>query len=539
MAGMSRGSNAGAVIDNFYTVADTNPNLYGEPLPADSLRIKILKLTHERRYAEAEILAHQWLRFEPIDTNVWNELAVSVWKQGRLGEAERLFQYALRIDATNYRLWTNLGHVLSEMERTDDALEAYQAAIDRKPDCFDAIMGAGVAISNDWKPEQAAPLLAAAVQLRPDSPEALQNVGMNLGRMGRWHDAIVLYEEALRLKPDLQETQRNLGFAYLMVGDYARGWPKHEWRLTFSNSIACRINRTFWNGDDFRNQSILLHFEQGFGDILQFVRYAPLVKRRGGRVVVLCPAPLMRLVSGCAGVDQVYDGTGPEPECHIHAPLMSLPAIFGTTLETIPASVPYLHAEPELVSHWRDVLNQELHATHAPDEAGGSAGITGTGRPFLIGIAWQGRPENQTDNIRSFPLAQFEKIANIPDVRLVNLQVGAGLEQLVELDDRFPIIDLPGRTGKDFTETAAIMTLLDMVITPDTAVAHLAGGLAVRTWVALSRVGEWRWLLDREDSPWYPTMRLFRQSTLNVWDDVFERMAEAIGRELADRGDSA
>jgi Flp pilus assembly protein TadD len=526
MSGMSQESAVNtAVIDGDRIVADTNPSAYGGPLPPNSLRLKILRLTHGARYAQAEVLAHEWLTFEPLDVEVWNERAVSVWKQGRLAEAEGIFQHALRIDPTNHRLWTNLGHILGELGRNDDAIVAYSSALEHKSDSFDALMGLGVVISNQWKAQQAVPFLAAALQLRPNSAEALQNFGMNLCRMGRWHDAIVLYDEALRHRPDLAETHRNLAYALLMVGDYARGWPEHEWRLTFESQMGCRINRTFWNGDDFRNQSILLHFEQGFGDILQFIRYAPLVKRRGGDVVLLCPAPLLRLLARCEGVDRVYDGTGPEPDCHIQAPLLSLPAIFGTTLETVPTNVPYLSVDPSLINHWRSVLQTALNGPDEPGEAPAPP-------PFLIGIAWQGRPENQSDHLRSYPLAFFERIAALPNVRLVTLQVGHGEQQLADWKGRTPIIDLPGRRQGDFADTAAIMNLLDLVIAPDTAVSHLAGGAGIRAWLPISKAGDWRWLLDREDSPWYPTMRFFRQTTLGDWAEVFERIAQALEPEL-------
>jgi Flp pilus assembly protein TadD len=357
------------------------------------LRGQVVRLTRNGRYAEAEVVSREWVRLEPLDTDGWNEVAVCVWKQGRREEATSIFRHALQIDGQNEALWTNFGHMLSTMGRNSDAIEAYRGAIEQGPESFDAIMGSGVALSNLWKPREAVPYLEGALRLRPESPRALLNFGMNLGRMGRWHDAIACYENALRRGCDLLVLHRNLGVAYLMVGDYAKGWPDYEWRRTFNANLGCRVNRTFWNGDEFRNQTILLHFEQGLGDTLQFIRYAPLVKRRGGRVVVLCPGPMHSLLARCDGVDEVYGGSGPAPECHIQAPLVSLPSIFGTTLETIPTKIPYLHPEPASVSHWRGVLDDALAAEMIGLER----------RPFLIGIVWQGRAENATDHIRSFP----------------------------------------------------------------------------------------------------------------------------------------
>ncbi len=209
-----------------------------------------------------------------------------------------------------------------------------------------------------------------------------------------------------------------------------------------------QINRTFWNGDDFRDQTILLHYEQGYGDTLQFIRFAPLVKRRGGRVVVLCQPALLRLLARCPGIDMVFDGTSYEPECHIHAPLMSLPAIFGTTLATLPAQVPYLFADRALVEHWRSELTLALKLEAGADSrVQERSGPGKTARPFLIGIAWQGRPEHDGDRWRSFALAQFAPLAELPGVRLISIQVGDGRDQAQGLDGQFPFIDLPRRRG--------------------------------------------------------------------------------------------
>ncbi len=409
---------------------------------------------------------------------------------------------------------------------------------------FTALMNLGIALSDLGTFDEASVRLEAALQLLPDSPEALQNVGMNLSRQGRWGEAITYYEQAARLQPDNPEVHRSLAYVLLGAGDYARGWPEHEWRLSCRPLRGVQINRTFWNGDDFRDQTILLHYEQGYGDTLQFIRFAPLVKRRGGRVVLLCQPALLRLLARCPGIDLVFEGTTYEPECHIHAPLMSLPAIFGTTLATLPAQVPYLFADRVLVDHWRSELGLALQLeTGADSLVQKRSGPGKTARPFLIGIAWQGRPEHDGDRRRSFALAQFAPLAELPGVCLISLQVGDGRDQVQAKGGRFPVIDLPMRRGRDFSETAAIMCSLDLVISPDTAVAHLAGGLGVPVWAALPYACDWRWLSRRDDSPWYPTMRLFRQARPGEWGPVFERMAEAlkkvVGRQAGPSGEEA
>jgi Tfp pilus assembly protein PilF len=505
----------------------------GESDPTTSLRTRTIVLSLEDRFAESEACAREALELWPDDIDMLNALGVAVWRQGRPEEAVEICERALRIKPDDFRVLTNLGLVHLEQQRTVEAADCFRAALRAEPNAFDPRMNLGIALSNLGEFDEAMVWLESALRMRPDSFDALQNVGMNLGRLGRHYEAMNYFERAIQQRPDFAEIHRNLSYMLLQRGDYERGWPEHEWRLTCKPHHGCRINRTFWNGDDFRDQTILLHFEQGYGDTLQFIRFAPMVKRRGGRVLLLCQPPLLRLLARCAGVDLAFDGSGFEPTCQIQAPLMSLPSIFGTTLDTIPATVPYLNVEPVLVDHWGSILSRTLGSDEGT-ETGAPVGSrpARAGRPMLIGVAWRGNPGNQLDQWRSFPLTRLAPLAELPGVRLITLQVGHGADELANLGGRFPVIDLPGRRGRDFSETAAIMSHLDLVIAPCTAAAHLAGALGVPTWVPLCRIGDWRWLTDREDSPWYPTMRLFRQTKLGEWESVFRRMADALKIEL-------
>jgi Flp pilus assembly protein TadD len=495
-----------------------------EGIPADgeslakSYRDESLRLALAGRFPDAEAFAREALRLRPDDVEVMNELGVAVWKQGREREAEEILRRAVRISPDHFGVLTNLGLALMSQHREAEAADYFRAAIRVQPDAFHARMNLGNVISNSGDFEGATEWLLSALGICPDSAEALQNIAINLARQGRWAEATGYYERALPLQPENPELHRNLGYALLASGRFERGWIEHEWRLNCTPHPGVRINRTFWNGDLFPGRTILLHFEQGFGDTIQFIRYAPMVKARGGRVVVLCQPPLVRLLSRCPGVDMACDGHGFEPECHIQAPLISLPSILGTTMETIPAAVPYLFPDPSQVAHWRSVVDGVRR--------GGS---------LLVGIAWQGRPENAADHWRSYPLERMAPLATVPGVRLISLQVGPAAEQSAALGGRFPVVELAGRRGRDFGETAAITSQLDLVIAPCTAVAHLAGALGVPVWVALSRPGDWRWMEGRDDSPWYPTLRLFRQERLGDWDGVFRRMADELGKIVAGR----
>ncbi len=500
-------------------------------------RTQSLEMTLQGRYVEAESLARESLRLRPDNVDMLNELGVAVWRQGRHVEAEAIYLEAHALRPNDFRVLNNLGLALYNQGRIDEAGDCYRAALAAQPDAFDARMNLGIVLSDQGNFHEAAEWLEAARELRPNSADILQNLGMNLGRQGKWPEAIDYYEQALARQPDFPEVHRNLAYALLITGDYRRGWPEHEWRLRCQPNPGCKINRTFWNGDFLPEKTILLHAEQGFGDTLQFIRFAAMVKRRVGQVLVLCPAPLLQLVARCNGVDLAFEGDGSfEPNCHVQAPLLSLPSIFETTMETVPAEVPYLVTDRILVDHWRSELFKALGdddgGLRKDATAGGRSISSSSSRPFLIGIAWQGNPAHPMDRWRSFPLARFAPLGGLPGVRLISLQTDEGVDQLRAPDRDFPVLELAGRRRRDFMETAAIMTHLDLVITPDTAVAHLAGALGLETWAALCKLGEWRWPHGRDQSPWYPTLRLFRQTVLGEWDDVFRRMTEALAQKL-------
>jgi Tfp pilus assembly protein PilF len=495
---------------------------------ARSYRMQAIHLHRQRRFAEAETYSRESLRLRPDDIEVWNELALSVWRQGRAAEAESIYRRASEIQPDDFRILTNLGVILYDQDRIDEAGESYRQALQHQPEAFTARMNLGVVLSDQGNFDDAMECLKRAYQLRPDSAEILHNLGMNHFRVGKIDEAIEYYEQALRYRPDFAEVHRDLSYALLCQGNYERGWQEHEWRLRCQHYMGCGMERPFWNGEDLRGKTILIHAEQGYGDTLQFLRYAPMVKERGGQVVVSCPTPLLPLVSRCEGVDLAYDGTTHEPPYHTDVAFMSLPARFGTTLATLPTRVPYLPTDPALVEHWRSELTRLIGKDNEVD-------LERPRRPFLIGITWQGNPAHDTDRWRSFPLAHFAPIANLPGIRLISLQTTHGLDQLANLGGRLSITELTGRQGRDFIETASIISHLDLMITADTAVAHLAGGLGVSVWVALSSVSEWRWPHGRVDHDWYPTMTVFRQTTFGDWDGVFQRITDALQHKLEKR----
>ena len=283
------------------------------------------------------------------------------------------------------------------------------------------------------------------------------------------------------------------------------------------------FTQPLWDGLPLESKTLLVYAEiphQGFGDTLQFVRYVPQIQRSGGKIFLMCQPALLDLLSGIKGVDGLFPIGAPLPPFDVQIALIHLPAVFGTTLATIPSEIPYLKADSQRIKHWKAEINQQLSLSGEPK-------ATASGRPvFKIGIAWQGSL-NQKNDTRSIPLAQFANLAKVPGVRLLSLHLGPGVVQLASA--AFPITALGSRFDKScFSDLAAVLPNLDLVVTVDTAVAHLAGALGVPVWVALTFHPDWRWLLERSDCPWYPTMRLFRQSKLGEWPDVFTRIRQEI-----------
>jgi Flp pilus assembly protein TadD len=302
----------------------------------------------------------------------------------------------------------------------------------------------------------------------------------------------------------------------LQVGDFERGWVDFEWRLKCQDIDLGGFSQPFWRGEPIEGRRILIHAEPESGDTLQFIRYARLVKERGATVLVRAPKPLVRLLGQLSYIDAMFSDDADHPHFDVQVPLLSLPKIFGTTLTTIPTGEPYLSADSDLVSRWRDQL----------------AYI----QAFKVGIAWQGNPRSQGDARRSIPLAHFAPLAGVPGMRLISLQKGFGAEQAREV--RFSVTDLGSQLDEaagPLMDTAAVMKNLNLVITNDSALAHLAGGLGIPTWLALPFGADWRWLLHRDDCPWYSTMRLFRQAEAGNWEPVFDRMASILAQMLTER----
>jgi tetratricopeptide (TPR) repeat protein len=467
------------------------------------------------QWERAESCYRQALALQPGYPEALNNLGVALVRLDRIDEAIRCHEQALGQRPHFYEAHNNLGNALIAQRKLAEAERCYRETVRLRPDYAQGHYNLGIALAEQGRLDEALASYQEALRLKPDHTEARGNLGNALRALGRMDEALACYRQVLELKPDDPDAHMSRALAWLLLGDYERGWPEYEWRWRTRAFTKPRYVQPRWDGSPLAGRTLLLHPEQGLGDTIQFVRYAPLARARGGKVVLACPKALRLLLSGCAGVDQLVVQGEDLPPFDTYAPLLSLPGLLGTTLATVPAEVPYLHADPELVQRWRRELEQ----------------LPG----FKVGIVWQGNPDNRGDRYRSVPLRHFAALAAVPGVRLISLQKGPGTEQLAAVD--FPVTDLGPRLDESsgpFRDSAAVLQCLDLVVVIDTALAHLAGALAVPAWVALSASADWRWLLDREDSPWYPTVRLFRQRRFGEWEEVFARMAEALKRRLAE-----
>ncbi len=332
----------------------------------------------------------------------------------------------------------------------------------------------------------------------------------------RIEEAVVAYDQAVRLRPDFAPAHYNRSHAWLLLGDYARGWPEYEWRWKLSTVSLPPFSQPRWDGTSRPAHTILLDAEQGLGDTIQFIRYVPLVRDRVGGVVVRCQKALVPLFANMPGIDRVISQEEPTGSFDFWSPLLSLPLYCTPTIEAIPNRVPYLSVDPLIGRFWRDRL---------PKVAG-----------LRVGINWQGNTAFPKDRFRSIPLRSFEPLSRIAGVHLVSLQKGFGREQLEGLEPQFRVTDLQLSMDEihgPFLDTAAILQCLDLLITSDTSLVHLAGALGVETWLAVPFVPEWRWLKSGDKSPWYPTLHLFRQERPGRWDAVFARMAAKLAERVA------
>jgi tetratricopeptide (TPR) repeat protein len=443
-----------------------------------------------------------------------NNLGLMSFSAGQIDAAENLYRRALALKADYPDALNNLGMVLYKKGLLDESADLYRKALALRPDNPNALSNLGLVLHQQGAFAESLALYRKALAANPHHPESLNNLGNALAALGRLPEAIAAYEKALTIKVDHPEYQNNRAMALLAAGRFDEGWPAYEWRWQTSQfaTTQARTAKPLWRGEPAEGRVLLIRAEQGFGDTLQFCRYASMAAARGLRVVLEVQPELVRLLGSLKGVSRVIGRGEPLPEPDYHCPMMSLPAAFKTRLDSVPAEVPYLAVDAELIGFWRDRMPP-----------------TGDGR-LNVGLAWAGKPRVQSpdliavDRRRSLAPPMLHPLRAIAGVRFFSLQK----DRPAPLPE-FGMIDLMNEC-RDFADTAALVANLDLIISVDTAVVHLAGALGKPVWMLNRFDSCWRWLRDRDTSPWYPTLRIFRQPKPGDWQSVVLQVREELGR---------
>lgn len=519
--------------------------LAANPHHAEAFTTLGLVLAEQNRLDEAELCLRRALEICPSSVEAHNNLGVLLNRRWRCREAMEHFREALRAGPEDAMLHCNLGVAHYRAGRFEEAMASLDRALALRPQFAEALHQRALAWTALGRCERAVEDCRRALALRGDDPDVLNTLGMALGRlerfakarvafqealaadpafvqarynlanllrnMGDCEGAIAAYDRAIELEPDFADARWNRATACLLAGRFHEGWVDFGWRRRAHDGSTLyphRLDGPRWDGSPLEGRRLLVHYEQGYGDSIQFWRFLPRVKAFGGTVLLEERPALVPLLRDERSVDRIITA-GPDPvpasQYDVHISLLDLPGLFGTTLETIPGEVPYVR------SSW--------------DRAERFAGLLPT-EGVRVGIVWAGSVRHENDRHRSCRLSWFLELARVPGVRLVSLQKGPAEAELAGTE-AFGVVPL-GPHLHDFADTAAVVGQLDLVISVDTAVAHLAGAMGAPVWTLLPFAPDWRWLLDRRDSPWYPTMRLFRQPTWGDWPSVFVGVIEAL-----------
>jgi len=452
-----------------------------------------------RRAKEALASCDRALAIRPDFAHALNNRGLALCELKRYEEALACYDRALAISPDHAEAWSNRGNLLKETNRYEEALASYERSLVIRPDVPESLSNRGLALHELARYEEAIASYDRALAIGPDIVDTWRFRGAALQRLNRQNEALASYGRALAINPDCAEVHWNEGNYRLLLGDYGRGWEKFEWRLKCDEHSSLRRNflQPLWLGkEDIAGKTILLHAEQGLGDTIQYLRYVPLVAARGATVFLEVPKVMVPLMTGLAGPSRILAAGESLPEADFHAPLPSLPFAFKTTLETVPSATPYLSVESATRSGWRKRL------------AGGDE--------TLVGLCWRGNPNYKADRERSVPFASLVPLLASRGVRFISLQK--------ELDEKEHALTAEvenfSHPGEDFKSTAEMIAALDLVISVDTVWAHWAGAIGRPVWVLLPFTPHYIWMLDRQDSPWYPTARLFRQEKAGNWDNV-------------------
>ena len=453
------------------------------------------------------------LELNPASAETQCNLGNALQLLGQSGEASAAYRRALEIQPGCADAHNNLGAALAAQGQLDEAMAAYRRALEIKPGYAEAHHNLGVALAGQERFEEALASYHRALDLNPSAPDIHNNLGNAFQSMGRLDEAIATYRQAICLQPDVPDYHWNHALALFRNGRWKEAWEEYEWRVKRPHLARPDLTAPPWNGEDLAGRTLLIHQEGGFGDVIHFIRYLPMVlARHPARIIFEGGAPILSLMNLQPGIAGTVARGQPLPAHHYHCPPPSFPRLFGTELHSIPAEIPYLAVDQEKQSAWRRKLS-------APPYQEGAR------RQFLVGLNWAG--SDVPFESRSRTLRTFAPLAQVPNVTFVSLQKGPEAAQAADVPPGMRLIDAAAGVG-DFSELAALVSCLDAVASVDTSVAHLGGALGIPTWILLPTQPDSRWLTSREDSPWYPTVHLFRQQHFRSWDEPVQQMASVL-----------
>jgi tetratricopeptide (TPR) repeat protein len=482
-----------------------------DPRNADGLHLFGL-IAHQKGRSDLAIdMIGRAIAINPADASYHCNLGIAFKELGRVDEAVACYRVAIRLRPDYPEAHNSLGNTLGDQGHRDEAIACYRRALDLRPNYAEAHYNLGITLKEQGRLDEAVASYRDAINLRPGYHDAHYNLGNALRDRRRLEEAVAAYRKAIDLRPDFPDAHHNLALALLALGRLAEGWAEYEWRWGTADLLGAR--RSFaqpqWRGEATEGRTLLIHAEQGFGDTLQFCRYAVLAAARGPRVILEVQPPLVRLLRGLAGACSVVGRGEDLPAFDLHCPMLSLPLALGTTLTTIPGAASYLCADVALVENWRSRL------------------VEMGDRGSRIGVAWAGKASNTADSRRSMAPKGLARLFEISGLRFFSLQKDGPTAPA-----HMPIIDFMGDVD-DFADTAALIANLDLVISVDTAVAHLAAALGKPVWLMDRFDACWRWLDGRRDSPWYPRLRIYRQPRPGDWDSVLSEVVHDL-RDLAE-----
>lgn len=468
------------------------------------------------------------LQIQPIYARAHYQHGRILEQKDKKQEALQAYHQAYKLDPTYFECVVALAHLLRDQNNFKEAALYYKKALEIKPRTLTIMLDLANALNTDNQTEKALTWYFKILELVPDNPSILYNIAYTYKKLNRLVDAMPYYRKVLTLQPNHVEAHFSYSLALLLTGNqeknnWQKGWQEYEWRWKRDQSQALRnYPQPLWDGSDLHNKILFLWAEQGLGDTFQFIRYAKVAKDLGARkVIVAVQRPLLAIIAELPYIDQLIAIDQQPPYFDYHAPLLSMPYLTKTTLENTPDEIPYLHIDNNLVEKWKAILNDDHN--------------------FKIGICWQGNPNYATQFLRaavaakSMRLTEFLPLMHMQGVTVYSLQKTTGTDQLddLPLDTPFVIFDEAFDTQEGrFKDTAALIKNLDLVITIDTSICHLAAGLGVPTWNLLPNPPDWRWMLDCDNTPWFPNMRLFRQPTPGDWKSVMQKVITELTAHL-------